>query len=88
MAEKHYTFLIANRVENTLVFAQQDDDLATRICIESGYDKFIWLGEKEVPHRWATYDKKSDSFTEPTSEYLISIGVLADLPETPAQPVK
>lgn len=81
MAEKHYTFLINNRVENTLVFAEQDDDFATRICIEQGYDKFIWLGEAETPARWATYDKATKTFTDPTEEYLISIGVINPAPK-------
>lgn len=90
MAEKHYTFLIANRVENTLVFAGQNDDLATQICIDSGYEKFIWLDEKETPARWSTYDKKTDTFTAPTPEYLFSIGILNELPqaETPKTTVK
>lgn len=87
MAEKHYTFLIANRVENTLVFAEQNNDLATQICIEQGYDKYIWLDDNEVPARWATYDKATNKFTPPTDEYLISIGVLPPQ-ETPIKPLK
>ena len=86
--EKHYTFLIANRVENTLVFAQQHDDLATRICIEKNYDKFIWLDDKEIPPRWSTYDKASNTFTAPTDDYLISIGVLEPTKEVTPKAVK
>lgn len=84
--EKHYTFLVANRVENTLVFAEQDDDLATRICIEKNYDKFIWLEDKTPPVRWCEYDKKTDKFTPPTNEYLISIGILTPAPKEVIEP--
>ena len=74
MAEKHYTFIKDGVVENTLVFADKDDALAQRIVEEQGYDSFVWLDEADVPHRWSTYDGKT--FTPPTDEYLISIGVM------------
>lgn len=83
MAEKHYTFLKANRVENTLVFAEQDDELAQRICDERGFDSFIWLDEKPTPSRWSTRDEATGEFTEPTSDYLISIGILEKQPTDP-----
>ena len=82
MAEKHYTFLIANRVENTFVFENKDDNLAQRICDEQGYDEFVWLGEAEVPARWSSYD--GTTFTEPTPQYLYSIGILSVGPDAPA----
>lgn len=82
MAEKHYTFLKANRVENTLVFESQDDNFAQRICDENGYDSFIWLDEKPTPSRWSTYD--GTTFTEPTPQYLYSIGILSVDPDAPA----
>ena len=75
MAEKHYTFLLNNRVVNTAVFAEQDDELADRVCTEQNYEKAIWLDDKETPAMWSSYDGKS--FTPPTQDYLISIGVLA-----------
>jgi len=81
MAEKHYTFLVNNRVEDTYVFVEQDDDFATRICIEKNFDKFIWLDDKTIPARWSTYDKTSNTFTEPTSDYLNSIGIMEVMPE-------
>ena len=87
--EKHYAFLVANRVENTFVFAEQNDDLATQICIEKNYDKFIWLNDKKTPARWSTYDKATDTFTEPTIEYLVSIGAMQPIvEEAPTKPVK
>lgn len=79
--EKHYAFIKANRVENTLVFAEQNDELAQTICNENGYDSFVWLDEAEVPHRWATYD--GTTFTEPTPQYLYSIGILSQDPDAP-----
>lgn len=82
MAEKHYVFLKDNRVENTLVFAEQNDDLATRICDEQGFDSFIWLNDAETPARWSTYD--GTTFTEPTPQYLYSIGILSVDPDAPA----
>ena len=81
MAEKHYTFLKGNRVENTLVFAGKDDVLAQQICDESGYDSFLWLDETMTPSRWSTYDGKT--FTDPTVDYLISFGVLEVKPVDP-----
>lgn len=82
--EKHYTFLKNNIVENTLVFAEKNDDLAQRICDEQGYDSFIWLEDKETPKRWSTWDGKK--FTPPTDEYLISIGIMNPIvEETPAE---
>jgi len=81
MAEKHYTFLKDNRVENTLVFAFEDEVLAIRIAQEQGYDKYIWLGEDPVPARWSTWNYAVNAFIPPTKEYLISIGILEPVPD-------
>lgn len=83
MVEKHYTFLKANRVENTLVFESQDDNFAQRICDENDYDSFIWLDENPTPSRWSTHDEATGEFTEPTNDYLISIGILEEQPIDP-----
>ena len=72
--EKHYTFIKNNRVENTLVFAERNDVLAQTIANEQGYDSFIWLNDAATPARWSTYN--GTTFTAPTTEYLISIGVI------------
>lgn len=77
--EKHYTFIKNNRVENTLVFAERNDALAQTIVDEQGYDSFIWLDTAVKPALWSTYD--GTSFTPPTDEYLISIGVLTSTTE-------
>jgi hypothetical protein len=71
--EKHYAFLKNNRVENVLVFASQDEALADRVAQEQGYDDAVWVGEN-IPARWSTYN--GSTFTPPTDEYLISIGIL------------
>jgi hypothetical protein len=77
--EKHYTFIKNNRVENTLVFAERNDALAQTISDEQGYDSFIWLDTAAKPALWSTYN--GTSFTLPTDEYLISIGMLRLNPE-------
>jgi carbonic anhydrase len=76
--EKHYAFIKNNRVENILVFASQDEELADRVAQEQGYDDAVWVGEN-IPARWSTYN--GSTFTPPTSEYLISIGVLTPTQE-------
>ena len=82
MAEKHYVFLKDNRVENTCVFEFEDEQLAIRIAQEQGYDKYIWLDEATIPARWSTYN--GTTFTEPTPQYLYSIGILSVDPDAPA----
>ena len=81
--EKHYTFIKNNRVESIIVFAEADNNLAERICLENNYDGFIWLNTKPVPAKWSTYD--GTTFTPPTNEYLFSIGVLSELPKPPVE---
>ena len=71
--EKHYAFLKNNRVENIAVFASQDEALADRVAQEQGYDDAVWVGEN-APAKWSSYD--GSTFTQPTEEYLISIGVM------------
>ena len=80
--EKYYAFIKNNRVENTFVFASQDIELADRIAQEQGYDDAVWVGET-APIKWSTYD--GSTFTPPTVDYLISIGILN--PETIEEPV-
>jgi hypothetical protein len=80
--EQHYAFLKNNRVENIAVFASQDEALADRIAQEQGYDDAVWVGET-APIKWSTYD--GSTFTPPTVDYLISIGILN--PETIEEPV-
>lgn len=86
--EKHYTFLIGNRVVSTLVFDDENGKLAQQICLENGYDRYIWLNETPPPHLWSTHNRTTGEFTEPTDEYLISIGILTPAVEIPTKPVK
>lgn len=80
--EQHYVFIKDNRVANIAVFASQDEALADRIAHEQGFDDAVWVGEN-VPVMFSSYD--GTTFTAPTDEYLISIGILKPTPveETP-----
>jgi hypothetical protein len=71
--EQHYVFLKDNRVEQIAVFASQDEALADAVAHEHGFDDAIWVGE-DKPVMWSTYD--GTTFTPPTDEYLISIGIM------------
>jgi hypothetical protein len=71
--ELHYAFLKNNRVEQIAVFASQDEALADAVAQEQGFDDAVWVGET-APAMWSTYD--GTTFTLPTEEYLISIGVM------------
>jgi hypothetical protein len=76
--EQHYAFLKNNIVENIAVFASQNEELADRVAQEQGYDDAVWVGENP-PVKWSTYN--GTTFTPPTEEYLISIGILTPTPE-------
>ena len=71
--EQHYAFIKDNRLQNICVFATQDEELADRIAQEQGYDDAVWVGE-DRPVKYSSYD--GTTFTDPTEEYLISIGVM------------
>lgn len=83
--EKHYIFIKNDRVESILVFAEYNDTLAQTITDEKSYDSFLWLDSAVVPALWSSYDGKV--FTPPTTEYLISIGVINPIIEA-IDPVK
>jgi hypothetical protein len=76
--EKYYAFIKNNRVMQVAVFVSQNEALADAVAQEQGFDDAIWTGET-VPAMWSTYD--GTTFTLPTDEYLISIGILQPLPE-------
>jgi hypothetical protein len=71
--EQHYVFLKDNRVVQIAVFASQDEELADRVAQEQGFDDAVWVGE-DKPAMFSSYD--GTSFTAPTKEYLISIGIM------------
>jgi hypothetical protein len=81
--EKHFVFLKDNRAIDFAVFASQDEKLADSIAQEQGYDDALWIDEAPVPHKWATYDPATGEFTEPTLQYLYSIGVYPVDPDAP-----
>jgi len=78
--EQHYVFLKDNRVANIAVFASQDEELADRVAQEQGFDDAVWVGE-DKPAMWSTYN--GTTFTPPTDEYLISIGIMNPPVEEP-----
>ena len=71
--EQHYSFIKNCVVENNSVFSFEDTELANRIVQENNYDEAVWVGENP-PIRFSSYD--GTTFTPPTDEYLISIGIL------------
>jgi hypothetical protein len=77
--EQHYVFLKDNRVANIAVFASQDEALADAVAQEQGFDDAVWVGS-QLPAMWSTYD--GTTFTEPTLEYLISIGIQTPVEES------
>jgi len=78
--EQYYVFLKNNRVENIAVFGSKDEELADRVAHEQGFDDAVWVGE-DKPAMWSTYD--GTTFTPPTDEYLISIGIMNPPVEEP-----
>ena len=82
--EQHYVFLKDNRVANIAVFASQDEALADAVAVEHGFDDAVWVGET-TPAMWSTYN--GTEFTPPTDEYLISIGIMNPVVETPIEEI-
>lgn len=80
--EQHYVFLKNNRVANIAVFASQDEELADRVAHEQGFDDAVWVGE-DKPVMFSSYD--GTTFTPPTDEYLISIGIMNPPVEEPTE---
>jgi hypothetical protein len=80
--ELFYAFIKDGRVANIAVFASQDKALADQVVIEQGYDDAVWVGENS-PAKYSSYD--GTTFTGPTEDYLISIGVLNPAVEEPSQ---
>jgi len=83
--EQHYVFLKDNRVANIAVFGSKDEALADRVAQEQGFDDAVWVGE-DRPVMWSTYD--GTTFTPPTDEYLISIGIMNPVVEEPEEPTE
>ena len=71
--EQNYAFIKNGRVANIAIFAEQNEELADFIAHEQGYDDAVWVGTNN-PDKYSSYD--GVTFTPPTNEYLISIGVM------------
>jgi hypothetical protein len=80
--EQHYVFLKDNRVANIAVFGSKNEELADRVAQEQGFDDAVWVGT-DTPAMWSTYD--GTTFTLPTDEYLISIGIMNPPVEEPTE---
>lgn len=78
--EQHYAFIKNNIVQQVAVFASQDEALADAVAQEQGFDDAVWVGE-DKPAMWSTYN--GTTFTPPTDEYLISIGIMNPVVEEP-----
>lgn len=72
MAEQHYAFIKNNRVQQVAVFEFKDEELADNVAHDLGYDDAVWCGDSN-PALYSLYD--GIEFTEPTIEYLVSIGI-------------
>lgn len=73
--EMHYVFLKNDRVANIAVFDSKNDELATKIAEEQGFDKAIWVAENK-PAMYSSYDGKK--FIDPSIDYLFEIGIAAE----------
>jgi hypothetical protein len=81
--EKHYAFIKDNRVVLCAVFESENTEVADLVKADNNFDSYIWLGDSNVPHLHSTYD--GTTFTPPTDEYLISIGLLNPVVEETAE---
>lgn len=79
MMEKHYAFIKDNRVVLIAVFESENTEVADLVKLDHNYDSYVWLGNSEIPHLHSTYD--GETFTQPTIDYLISIGLANPVPE-------
>jgi hypothetical protein len=72
--EKHYGFIKNNRLALVAVFESEDIEVANLVKSDHNYDSYVWLGNATPPKLHSSYD--GTTFTPPTDEYLISIGIL------------
>jgi len=73
--EKHYGFIKNNRLVLVAVFESENIEVANLVKSDLNYDSYVWLGDKKPPILYSSYD--GTTFTDPTDEYLISIGILS-----------
>jgi hypothetical protein len=68
----NYAFIKDGRVLEVYVFAAEDEKLVSDVVETFDYDSAVFVGENN-PAKYSTYN--GTIFTDPTEEYLISIGV-------------
>ena len=81
--EKHYAFLKNNRVTLLAVFDSENTEVADLVKLDHGFDSYVWINNSEKPYLYSSYD--GTTFTPPTDEYLISIGVMNSPVEEPTE---
>ena len=72
--EKHYGFIKNNRLVLVAVFESENTEVADLVKSEHNCDSYVWLGDTTPPKLHSSYD--GTTFTPPTDEYLISIGIM------------
>ena len=77
--EKHYAFIKDNRLVLVAVFESENTEVADLVKSDFNYDSYVWLGDTTPPILYSSYD--GITFTNPTDEYLISIGIMQPTPE-------
>ena len=77
--EKHYGFIKDNRLVLVAVFESENIEVANLVKSDHNYDSYVWLGNATPPKLHSSYD--GTTFTDPTDEYLISIGIMQPEPE-------
>jgi len=81
LTECAHAFIKDGVVQNIFVFDESahGSDLLDRIKTEQNCDTVVCLCDHgSIPARWSTWNEKT--FTLPTNEYLISIGILTPIP--------
>jgi hypothetical protein len=77
--EKHYAFIKDNRLVLVAVFESENTEVADLVKSDHNYDSYVWLGNATPPKLYSSYD--GTVFTDPTFEYLLSIGIANPEPE-------
>jgi hypothetical protein len=74
----NYAFIKNGRVAEVHLFAAEDEKTANDVLETFGYDSAVFVGQNP-PAKYSTYD--GTIFTDPTQDYLISIGAVVLIEE-------
>jgi len=77
--EKHYGFIKDNRLVLVALFESENTEVANLVKSDFNYDSYVWFGNVTPPMLHSSYN--GTVFTDPTDEYLISIGIMQPTPE-------